>query len=116
MVLVGGIERIVWQVVIRWVDRIAGIKAVGRVEGIVGRIGLCGVQGVVRRISTGRIEDVVVALVLLGEARIGKSGRSKEEETAEPYHPHSESPKAIQPVGSAYSPHGEESNRVRKCS
>ena len=40
MVLIDGIERIAGRVAIRWVDRIAGIKAVGGVDGMSRREGL----------------------------------------------------------------------------
>ncbi|MEK7762709.1 MAG: hypothetical protein AAB433_14110 [Nitrospirota bacterium] len=71
VVPVGGIEGIVGRVAIRRIDGVAGIKAVGRVEGIIRREGLRGIQRIVRRILTGRIEDIVVALALLGEALLG---------------------------------------------
>ena len=52
----------------------AGGIAIGKaqgIEGIIRREGLRGIQRSVRRILTGWIEDVVVALIFLGEARIG---------------------------------------------
>ena len=45
---------------------------VDRVEGILGIDGVDGIQRIVRTILIDRVEDVVVALVLLVEARIGK--------------------------------------------
>ena len=41
-------------------------------------------------IGLNRIKDVVVALVLLVEARVGKNGSDKKEETEEPDDPHGE--------------------------
>ena len=74
MVLVGEIEGIVGSIAIRWIDGVAVIKAVGGVEGIFRRIGLRRIQRIVRRIPAGRIEDVVVALVLLREVLLGTGG------------------------------------------
>ena len=49
-----------------------GIIAVRRVERIFGRVGLSEIQKIVWLIPTGRIENVVVALVFVGEAGFGK--------------------------------------------
>ncbi|MEQ1626454.1 MAG: hypothetical protein ABL965_03590, partial [Nitrospira sp.] len=78
VVPVGGIEGIVGRVAIRRIDGVAGIKAVDRVEGIIRREDLRGIQRIVRRIPTGRIEDIVVALVLLREVLLSKGGSDLE--------------------------------------
>ena len=53
---------------------------VGGIEGVVGRKGLRGIQRIVRYLFTGRIEDIVVALVLLGETLLGKGGSDYKEQ------------------------------------
>lgn len=80
VVLVGGIEWIVRGIAIRWVDRIAGIIAVRGVKRIIRRVGLRRIQRIVRHILIDWIEDVVIALVLLVEARIGKHRCGRKEQ------------------------------------
>ena len=43
---------------------------------------------------TGRIADVLVALVLFRETRFGQRGSGEEEDAEEPDHPHGEPPKS----------------------
>ena len=92
--MVRRIERVVGTEPVGWIHRVPGIEAVRGVEGVVGRVGLCGVQRVVRCISTGRVEDVVVALVLLVEAGFGECWCDGEEQRQqkEEDDPHGEPP------------------------
>jgi hypothetical protein len=63
-----------WQI-----RRFDSLFAVQRVEGIVGRVDLSGVQRVVRYIATSWIENVVVALIFLGETGFGRGMSSGKE-------------------------------------
>jgi hypothetical protein len=78
IVLVGRIKWIIGSIAVGRIEGIPGIELVCRIVGIVGRIGLCRVQGVVRGVLIGRIEDVVVALILLVEAHLGPSETERE--------------------------------------
>jgi hypothetical protein len=61
-----------WDIGIRGVHRITGIKAVHWVEGIIRSEGLGRIQRIVRGILSGRIEDIVVARIFLVEAGISE--------------------------------------------
>jgi len=74
---------------------IAWIDAVDWVEWILGINGVDGIQGIVRTVLIDRIKDVVVALVLLREARIGEywcDGERQDQKKDE--NPHGEPPKS----------------------
>src|SRR5512141_861904 len=113
IVFVGGVERVIGTVAIRWIHGVPWIIAVRGVEGIVGRVGLGWVQRVVRCRLTGRGEDIVVALILLGEAGVGECRRDGEEERQqkEDDDPHGEPPTSRTFVQLAYSSTGDERKR-----
>lgn len=65
------------------VQGIVRMLLVGGIEGIVRREGLRGIQRIVRGILTGWVEDIVVALVLFGEAGVGQRESEGEEQRQE---------------------------------
>src|SRR5262249_15965750 len=79
-ILVEGIERITWVVLVHRIRGVAGIVLINRVQRILRIVGVDRIQRIIGTVLTEGVENIVVALVLLAEAWFGKRWGEGEEQ------------------------------------